>query len=242
MRLKNHVGGVLRRVPPLFRVASRMARRLDSSFSTLSPGTPEAIHKALQLAKENASGPGVGDYYEFGLFRGYTFLSAKRACDDLGLPEVRFYGFDSFAGLPPVEGVDEGDGQFFAGQFACSRATVEKHLTENGMDWSRAALIEGFFDVSLTEELRTRHPFRPAGVVLLDCDLYSSTADAIRWLEPYLTAGTIILFDDWNSYGDSADLGQPKAFSEYLERTPHLRAEMLWDFSYHGRAFRLMAS
>lgn len=242
MRLKTQVGGVLRHFPPLYRMASRMARRLEPSFSTLSPGTPEAIREAFAIAKVQADAGVRGDYYEFGLFRGFTFLAAKRACDDLGLDDVRLYGFDSFSGLPPVQKDDQAGGKFFTGQFACARDAVEGHLNAHGMDWSRAALIEGYYSDSLTEELRTRHPFRRACVVLLDCDLYESTSDALRWLEPYLDAGTVVLFDDWKSYGSDPNLGQPRAFAEYLTRTPRLRSEQLWDFGHNGRGFRLLSS
>jgi predicted O-methyltransferase YrrM len=100
--------------------------------------------------------------------------------------------------------------------------------------------VEGFYEDSLTEELRQQHPFRPASVVLLDCDYYSSTVTALAWLEPYLVEGTVLLFDDWFSYGESDELGQQKAFAEYLEHNPGFEAKDLWEFENHGKGFELV--
>lgn len=241
MRLKTAVGRVLRRYPPLFRLSSRVYHAVLGSFRPLSPGGPEAVQRAIDLALESVSDRGW-DYYEFGLFRGYTFLAAFETLKDRGADDARMYGFDSFEGLPPVEGVDEGDGQFFEGQFACSRAAVEATLAERGMDWSRADLIEGYYDASLTEELRSRHAFRSAGVVLFDCDLYASTRDALAWIEPYLVDGAVLLFDDWMSYGGSTESGQPKAWDEFCASHPQYSAEPLFEFPHNGFAMRLSVS
>ena len=38
------------------------------------------------------------------------------------------------------------------------------------------------FDRSLNDLTKRRYPFRPVSVALIDCDLYSSTADVLTWL------------------------------------------------------------
>lgn len=238
MSFKSRVEDILRHCPPLFRFTSRMYHRMHGSFRTLSPGAPGAIRKAFELVLSR-DGSVEGDYYEFGLFRGYTFLQAWNHCRELGLEEVNFHGFDSFEGLPPAEGIDQADGRFFEGQFACSREEVERNLADNGVNLDKINLVEGYYEKSLTEELRHQHTFKPAAVVLLDCDYYSSTVTALAWLEPYIRPGTVLLFDDWFSYGDSDELGQQKAFQEYLERHPQLIAEDLWEFENHGKGFVL---
>jgi len=240
MSLKSSIENLLKHYPPLFRFGSRVYHRLHGSFRTLSPGTPEAILKAFKLVKQESDGP-VGDYYEFGLFRGYTFLQAYSHTQSLGINDPHFYGFDSFEGLPPADGIDEADGRFFEGQFACSRAEVEKNLIDNGMDTARTTLIEGFYEDALTEALRSQHNFRAASVVLLDCDYYSSTRTAMLWMQPYIKAGTVLLFDDWFSYSEGEDkqLGQQKAFDEFLQENLQYRAEPLWEFLDHGKGFIL---
>lgn len=240
MRLKSSIENALKHYPPLFRFGSRVYHKLNGSFRTLSPGTPDAIQKAFALVQLESDGP-IGDYYEFGLFRGYTFLQAYNHCKALGIDSPHFYGFDSFEGLPPAEGVDQADGRFFEGQFTCSKEEVETNLANNGMDRSRTTLVEGFYEDSLTESLREQHDFKRASVVLLDCDYYSSTRIAIFWMQPYIGAGTVLLFDDWFSYseGDNKELGQQKALDEFLLENPQHHAEPLWEFSIHGKGFIL---
>src|SRR5690606_11011842 len=103
---------------------------------------------------------------------------------------------------------------------AVSRSQVEKNLTSHGIDWSRARLIEGFFEDTLTETLKISLPRRRAAVVLLDCDLYASTVVALHWLEDVLVDGAIVLFDDWTSYGEDRQLGLQRALAEFLAEHP----------------------
>jgi len=238
MNLKKLVEDTLRNYPPLFKLGSKIYHKLNNSFLTLSPETPEAILKAFKLSSKNGQEP-FGDYYEFGLFRGYAFLKAFEHAKKLGLNKINFFGFDSFAGLPPAEGIDIADGRFFEGQFSCSKQVVEDNLRSNGMDMDRTVLVEGFYEDSLTPELKKQHQFRPASVVLLDCDLYSSTVEALAWVDDYLRDGTIMLFDDWYSFGESTELGQQKAMSEFLEKHSNYKIEHLWNFCKHGSAYLL---
>lgn len=242
MKLKSLVEKALIHSPPLYRAASRLYHKVNSDFRTLSPGAPGAIRAAFELRQRDPDCAFEGDYFEFGVFRGGTFLSAGQTVEALALDHVRLYGFDSFEGLPPAEGIDATDPRFFEGQFSCSRPEVEANLESNGMDMDRVVLIEGFFSDSLTEELRSAHVFKPVAVALLDCDYYSSTMEALDWLAPYMRAGSVLLFDDWSSYGDNTDLGQPKAFEDWLAKNTHLKSEQLDDFEAHGRGFILRAA
>jgi len=194
--------------------------------------------RGLKEAKETI-GSDPGDYYEFGVFRGFTLLTAFNSANELELHNTRFYGFDSFEGLPELEKSDLGDGEFFQGQFSCSREKVEQELSKRDFDWGRAALVEGFFDKSLTEALRSKHPFAPAAVVNLDCDLHSSTRDSLNWVRPYLQNGTILLFDDYYSYERREDRGQPLALKEFLAEHSETSVDFLWDYPHHGKAFRV---
>jgi O-methyltransferase len=242
MRPKKLAENLLRRWPPLFRLAARAYHRFQPGFRTWNTHTPAALRRAFELALENREPQQVGDYYEFGLYRGYTFLTAHRIVRDLELPHTRLWGFDSFEGLPDVENEDAEDHRFFRGQFACSRAHVERNLTRRGMDWSRAKLIEGYYDQSLTPQLKDRHPFRPASVVLLDCDLYVSTRQALAWLADLLDDRVVILFDDWYAFGGRENAGQPRAWREFLADHPDWQVTSEWEYPHNGRVLSLERS
>ena len=238
MRIKSLVEKVLRPFPPVYRVGSRVYHALFGSFRSISAEAPQAIQRALEEARR-IGGEDPGDYYEFGIFRGFTFYTAWEKTEELGLKDMKLYGFDSFEGLPEVEGIDQGNGQFFQGQFAASKESVEANLRERGVDFSRVVMVKGFYNESLTEELRAQHPFRKAAVAMMDCDLYASTLDALKWMTPYLQDGSVIVFDDWHSYGGDPKLGQPRAWAEWLETRPGFRGEPLFEYKHHGKVFVL---
>ena len=112
------------------------------------------------------------------------------------------------------------------------------------MNLDKANLVKGYYNESLTEELReaANLPFRPAAVVMFDCDLYSSTRDALNWVAPYFKVGTILVFDDWFSYGDGPEEGQPRAWAEFLADHEGFRASQIYDYEKHGRVFVLEAA
>lgn len=243
MRIKSAIESVLRVSPPLYRFGSRMYHKLNPQFRTLSPGAPGAIQRGFEFSLSDKDACAFeGDYYEFGIFRGGTFLEAGRIVDTLGCDQTRLYGFDSFEGLPAPDGIDATDTRFFEGQFSCSREEVESNLASNGMNMARAELVQGFYEDSLTEELRGKFPFKPVGVALLDCDYYSSTKVALDWLRPYIRPGSVLLFDDWYSYGQTSDLGQPKALADWLTENPGFTTEDFGKFEHNGQGYVVRAA
>ena len=238
MQLRRRIARMLQKSPKTFVLASKVYYALDRSFTTLSPGAPDAIRRAFIRSRDELVG-NDGDYYEFGLFRGYTFWYAQQVCRELGMTETHFYGFDSFRGLPDVNGIDQVNHQFFKGQFACSRDDVVGNLSKHGVDWSRTTLIEGFFSDTLNPESKRRLPFRKISVAFIDCDLYTSTCEVLDWSRDLLSDGSILLFDDWFAFGSDGKLGQPRAFGEFLEKNPELSAEPFVEFADNGKGFIL---
>jgi O-methyltransferase len=206
-----------------------------SGFVSLTPATPPALYSCLRRVAEAGL---RGDYYEFGLYRGYTFWFAQQAAAILGLHRMRFFGFDSFRGLPPLRDTAEGK-EFQEGDYACDRDTVAGLLSRFGVDWSRTHLIEGFYDVSLKSDLPGDTQGHAVAIALIDCDLYTSTVPVLDFLEGRLQEGAILLFDDWNCFGKSDEHGERRAFREFLDRYPRWAADPLFAFGWHGQAFAL---
>ena len=206
----------------------------EEGFVTYTSETPVAVTRALQRVKRRRA---PGDYYEFGLFKGFTFWHAQQRAGKLGLDEMRFFGFDSFAGLPRPRGVDAESGEFREGQYAASQQEVRGHLDRHGVDWDRTFLVAGFYEPLLTPELRERLDMKPAALVLIDCDLYESTVPVLGFMAQLLQEGTIVLMDDWNCFGASDQMGERKAFGEFLREHQEWRAQPWFSFGWHGQAF-----
>jgi len=223
----------------LNRVAHRLYYHYVHGFDAASRSTLEGIEKAFALAAEQG-GLDDGDYYEFGLFKGYSFWAAQQAAAARGARDMRFFGFDSFAGLPDVSGPDKTEqGDFYKGQYACSYDAVRQALDEAGVDWNRTTLIPGYFNESLKPGLRDEHGMRAVSIALIDCDLYASTADVLRFLDPLIRDRSILIFDDWNCFDGDNDKGQRRAFREYLARRTDLNAEPLYAYGSWGQAFSM---
>lgn len=180
-----------------------------------------------------------GDYAEFGLFQGRTFAHAYRAMH-VAFPKLRFFGFDSFEGLPAPVGIDAADGyssNFSAGQFYCSKAQVASNLEAAGVDLTRVELVEGWFDESLNEETARSLDLGKIAAAFIDVDLYESTLPVLRFILPRLSVGSVLLFDDWRCFRNLPDFGEQLACREWLEQHSGLGIREIFSFGWHGLAF-----
>ena len=155
---------------------------------------------------------------------------------------MRFFGFDSFAGLPETPTSPParkgGDGTAFeAGNYACSEDEFRSILASNGVDMTKVELIPGFYSESLSEQLKTKLGLETAGIVNIDCDLYESTVDVLRFVTGLLRGGTVLLFDDWLAYDGHPLRGELRACSEWLEENPQIHLTEYFKFARTGVAF-----
>lgn len=220
-----------------------VARRVElairpEAFRAADSTTVAAVQRCLTMADE-AGLTREGDYYEFGLYRGFTFWSAQQFMQTLGNKSIRFVGFDSFQGLPKPHGVDTYRDDFVEGQFRAGYDYVHDKLNEHGVDWNRTLLIPGFFADSLTPACKKVHGLRRAAVVLVDCDLYESTTYVLAFLDDLLLDGSFVIFDDWNAFDADDEKGERRAFREFLASQPRWSAEPLFAYGAHGQAFRM---
>jgi hypothetical protein len=208
-------------------------------FKASHPPLLRAVETCLQKALELGITES-GDYYEFGIFKGYTFWYAQHTAMQLGLQKMRFFGFDSFAGLPKVEGMDKTKhNEFYKGQYACPKETVRKNLNSKNVDWTKTFLIEGFFENSLTQETKMKYRMDKMAIALIDCDLYSSTTEVLNFIQDMLIDKTILIFDDWNCFNADNERGQRKAFRDFLDSHKQLRADEFISFGHYGQTFIL---
>lgn len=176
-----------------------------------------------------------GDYFEFGLWRGRTFLYAwqlkhRYRCDDM-----RLWGFDSFAGLPQID--DQRNNIWGAGDFACSEDELRRILRKAGVGEEEYELVAGYYERSLNADLDRRIAGRVAAIVYVDCDLYLSTKQVLEFLRRYLVDGTIVCFDDFYNYKGSPEQGEQKALCEFLARYNGIKFMPWSDYAPLGKSF-----
>jgi hypothetical protein len=227
----------LLRAVRLNRLAARIYYRYFHGFASEGKELPAVVRRCLQRAVESGTAA-HGDYYEFGVFKGHTFLAASLAGRELGATGMRFFGFDSFEGLPSIEGVDRtGKEHFYQGQYSCSLERVTTELSRRGIDWSRCFLIKGYFKDTLTGQTRSEHRLDKASVVLIDSDLYESAAQALGFLADMFTDEAILIMDDWNAFDRDDSRGERRALAEFLRLHPEWTVEPWFHYPTYGQVF-----
>lgn len=228
---------------PVRRLAGRFVLPMDSDLmKNLMP-----IHLvATFVCAENIP----GDYLEFGVFRGHSFVTAYQAIsgaiEDWGSRrraymaysngqraeaafrrvvrnEIRFFAFDSFEGLPEPSGIDLKAARFLKGRYDCSQEEFTRILRRNGVDCNRVVIIPGFYENSLTDEVKKRYDLRAASIVMIDCDLYASTEHVLKFVTNLIVDGTVMIFDDWFSFRGNPNLGEQRACAEWLRENPGIQ-------------------
>ena len=153
---------------------------------------------------------------------------------------MKFITIDSFEGLPEPKGIDALNGyssHFYKGQFICSKDGFLQNLKANGVDMERVKIVKGWFDQTLLSEKRDAYEIEKIATVWIDCDLYESTVPVLKFITPYLTTGSVIIFDDWRCYRNYPDYGEQRACKEWLEMNPGIELRELLSFGWHGQAF-----
>jgi O-methyltransferase len=129
--------------------------------------------------KENLSSA-VINYLEFGVHKGDSlrwFLAHNSNS------ESRFYGFDTFSGLPESWGSFE-------------KGTFDTGETFPSIDDNRISFKKGLFQDTLPPFVKELDNCR-RNVIMLDADLYSSTLFVLTTLAPLLKKEDIVFFDEF---------------------------------------------
>ena len=180
-----------------------------------------------------------GDYLEFGVHMGATFQAAYHLAQREEQAGMKFYAFDSFEGMPKSEGIDSADQlyQFVEGQYACTEEQFKQAIQQNGVNLKKVISVKGWFDKTLTKELRQDLGENKAAIIWVDCDLYASTVPVLEFVTDYLQNGTIICVDDWFSFLGNPDRGEQKSFNEWIKKNPQIHCIDYHIFGKWGKSF-----
>ena len=184
------------------------------------------LHNAFNYVRNE----GVeGDYAEFGVWEGRLVAAAWEAIQRHGLSRMSMHAYDSFEGLPAVQGVDEG-GPFSTGQFHGPRHVFDAETRK--IPAERLTVTAGLFDDSLPQAEKHR-----IAVAWVDCDLYESTIPVLEFLTTQLQDGSVLVFDDWFCFHGRPDRGEQRACREWLDASPEISLVPYRDFHWAGRSF-----
>lgn len=134
-------------------------------------------------------------YLEFGVYNGESIRKWMALSKD---DRSRFYGFDSFEGLPDVWNAEKGKGCF----------DVSGKIPE--IKDKRVTFVKGWFERTVPNfvvDFKPQHRL----IIHLDADLYGSTIIPLVYLDKFITTGTVLIFDEF--YDREHEF---KAFKDYL--------------------------
>ena len=157
------------------------------------------------------------NYLEFGVASGASFNWWMTQNTH---PGSRFYGFDTFTGLP------EDFGSYKKGTFG----NVDEIPAVKD---DRGKLFQGLFQQTLPGFLKI-FDNQYKSVVMLDADLYTATLFTLASLAPFLKKGDIILFDEF-----SVPTHEFKAFRDFCDAY-YLNLELIGAANnYYFTAFKV---
>jgi O-methyltransferase len=138
----------------------------------------EKLYEAI-ISQENLDSLAV-DYFEFGVAGGSSF---RWWLDHNNNPGSRFYGFDTFEGLP------EDFGPFAKGTMAVALESL--NITD-----TRAGFYKGLFQDTLIPFL-DQYKSERRKLIHMDADIFSATLFTLSQLYRHLREGDIIMFDEF---------------------------------------------
>ncbi len=196
-----------------------------------------------------------GDYVEFGVYTGGGVIASLTNYGEfkkwLELEKVSkenwrrklasqsklnspptFHCLDTFTGMPEN---DERNPSFAAGTFNSNYDEIKKRISSANNIGLELKFYKGLFSetgAKLIENLNQKK----IAIANIDCDLESSTRDALNIIADHIQIGTIVMFDDYNAFCADNRKGQRAAFLEFQNKSEFIFESF---FAYHfcGQSF-----
>lgn len=176
---------------------------------------------------------------ECGVYKGHSLIACARIAADLGVP-FRFFGLDTFTGLPALSSIDE---QLSPPKAAYKTRTLFADASLNDVrERCEAAgllspidLVKGLFSDTLISLPELQYDF-----VNIDCDLYEGHMQCLEYFYGRMKKGGTIFFDDYHSR--TFPMAR-QAVDDFLEGRPEKLFHVRWgeDGENQTKAFILKA-
>lgn len=123
----------------------------------------EILNYAMEYVSESKL---EGDYLEFGVFEGKSFIAAYHFAQRYHLITMKFYAFDSFKGLPEIQGIDAEEFRHFRkGQYSAGKDKFIKNIFKKEVNLKKVTIIPGWYDEVLNEETKNRLQLEKAAII-----------------------------------------------------------------------------
>ncbi|MDB5306333.1 MAG: hypothetical protein JWO38_535 [Gemmataceae bacterium] len=212
------------------------------SWETSVAAYRPAFQTAIDLLR---SGGVVGPVVEFGTCTGFT---SRIICELLAARQfdVEFYMYDSFLGLPEMTGTPDETSYdvsvnrwWYKGAMAVPEGYEEHVRAVTGAirSASKVRVVKGFFEETLDAHL----PTVPCSLIHVDCDIYSSAKYVLTKLgqRDLFQDGCVVMFDDWNCNRANPNMGERRAWAEFLRENPRWTCTPWFAYGWNAQAFIL---
>jgi O-methyltransferase len=169
-------------------------------------------YELYQCVREVANVP--GDILEVGVWRGGTGAILAAAAHRWKA-DSRVWLCDTFSGVVKAGTFDT---EYRGGEHADTSQEMVSSLLSS-LDLTNTTILKGVFP----EETSCSLSDRKIALCHIDVDVYQSAADVVTWLTPRMSAGSMLVFDD---YGFSTCKGITRFVNE-------LRANGEWIYIYN---------
>ena len=135
---------------------------------------------------------------------------------DVDRSQFNIFLFDSFEGLPENDIPADKNPAWQKGQFRGTLEKIKGIVSKEFPDIvQNTKFVQGYYDKTLTEELRNSLANYQPSIVNIDVDYYSSAKTVLEWIYPITQDGTIFYFDDIFEYLGNLSKGEYRAIDEF---------------------------
>jgi O-methyltransferase len=205
----------------------RIERRILLETCFYTGQTAEVIAELVRAVRYVVKSEVPGDLVESGVEKGGSIVIMIRTLQSLGVSDRRIWMYDTFAGMPKPDEIDQVYAQTPVEDGGLKSWELRKDPDGRGSDWSRYSLeaakdtIErtGYpaslltYVKGLVEETVPAHAPERIALLRLDTNFYRSTRHELEHLYPRLSTGGVLILDD---YG--AQVGSRRATDEYFAK------------------------